>query len=831
MKPAEMQMGAAVRRGGRPTGTVTLLFTDVEGSTRLLHELGALAYADALAEHRRVLRDAFAAHGGVEVDTQGDAFFVAFTAAGDAVAAAAQGLVGLARGPIRVRVGLHTGTPHATPEGYVGPDVHKAARIAAAGHGGQVLLSRETRERVEGAFQDLGEHRLKDFADPVWIFQAGDAQFPPLNTISTTNLPRPASSFVGRERDLETLTALLRDGARLVTLTGPGGSGKTRLAIETAAALVPDFRAGVFWVGLTSVRDAALVPDAIGQVLGALGGLAEHIGDRRLLLVVDNLEHLVDAAAALAALVERCPNLRLLVTSRERLRVRGEWAHPVLALPEAEAVELFCARAGSAPDGDTRTLCRALDCLPLAVELAAARTSVLSPRMILDRLSGRLDLLRGGRDAEPRQRTLRATIEWSHDLLPGEERCLFARLAAFAGGCTIAAAEEVAEAGLDPLQALVDRSLIRHADGRFWMLETIREFAAERLAASDEAGAVRARHAAYFLALGLRQDAELRAGVPEEGPVAILEAEIDNLRATVDAALGAGAAEPVREITAALRMYWVVRGRYGEGRSWLERALALHGGQDDVRRRLLAGLAEIAYLQGDHLAAVAASDACAALAGTLGGAADRLELLQTQGSAALMRGDLRQAETRFRDGFMLASAVDNGVATSACRLHLAYIANASGRRDEGQALLLENLGFVRGKGQARCEAATLASLGEAALRGGRPHECTPDALLGAARALQIRDTPIAVCCLDLFAASAAARVDARRTAMILGATEAARDAMGVAPDADEQATREHALNAMGGAARVAGLLREGRALELEAALELAQAATHDMSTG
>ena len=244
-----------------PSGTVTFLFTDVEGSTKLLHELGPAAYAKALAEHRRIARRAFIAHGGVEVDTQGDAFFVVFPTAAGGLEAAREALDALAPGPIRVRIGIHTGEGHVTQEGYVGQDVHKGARIAAAGHGGQVLLSKQTRELIDDEVVDLGEHRLKDFAEPVWIFQLGPERFPPLNTISNTNLPRPASSFVGREREVAELRTLLQDGARLLTLTGPGGSGKTRLAIEAAAEVVPQFTNGVFWVGLAAFRDAELVPE------------------------------------------------------------------------------------------------------------------------------------------------------------------------------------------------------------------------------------------------------------------------------------------------------------------------------------------------------------------------------------------------------------------------------------------------------------------------------------------------------------------------------------------------------------------------------------------
>src|SRR5262245_40872945 len=332
-----------------PAGEVTFLFTDVEGSTRLLHELGAESYGLALAEHRRIVRDAFTRHGGVEVDTQGDAFFYVFADAADAVAAAAQGQQALETRPVNVRMGLHTGTPHVTDEGYVGRDVHLGARIATAGHGQQVLLSKATQELVNAKTLDLGEHRLKDFEDPITLYQLGDAHFPPLNTISNTNLPRPASSFVGREKEVADVVSLLREDARLLTLTGAGGSGKTRLALEAAAELVPQFKAGVFWVGIASLRDPALVLDTIAHTIGAKDDVAQYIGRRELLLLLDNVEQVVEAAPDLAALVESCPNLSLLVTSREVLQVRGEVEYQVLPLAERDAVELFCARSGNEP--------------------------------------------------------------------------------------------------------------------------------------------------------------------------------------------------------------------------------------------------------------------------------------------------------------------------------------------------------------------------------------------------------------------------------------------------------------------------------------------------
>ena len=289
-----------------------------------------------------------------------------------------------------------------------------------------MLLSAATRALLDGGVTDLGEHRLKDFAEPVAIFQLGEARFPPLKTISNTNLPRPASSFVGRERETAEVAELVR-GHRLVTLSGPGGSGKTRLSIEAASELVGEFKAGVFWISLAAVRDPTLVLETVGQTLGAKDGLADHIGERELLLLLDNLEQVVEVAPELASLVEVCPNLHLLVTSRELLRVRGEVEYPVPPLAEPEAVTLFCERSGLDPDETTAELCRRLDNLPLAVELAAARTGVLTPPQILDRLAQRLDLLKGGRDAEARQQTLRATIEWSHDLLADDEKQLFAR--------------------------------------------------------------------------------------------------------------------------------------------------------------------------------------------------------------------------------------------------------------------------------------------------------------------------------------------------------------------------------------------------------------------
>jgi predicted ATPase/class 3 adenylate cyclase len=560
-------------RAGLPTGTVTFLFTDIEGSTRLIGELGEGGYVEALTEHRRLLREAFGIHGGVEVDTQGDAFLYAFSDAAEAVAAAGRGQQVLAAGPVKVRMGLHSGEPLLTREGYAGRELHRAARIAAAGHGGQVVVSAATRTLVEdGELRELGEHRLKDFDTPVSIYQLGDGDFPPLKTISNTNLPRPVSSFVGREREVSEVTALLRNGSRLVTLTGPGGSGKTRLAIEAAAELLGDFRAGVFWVGLASLRDSGLVLQTVAQALGAKEELATHIGERELFLLLDNLEQVIDAAPGLAALLEACPKLRLLVTSRELLRVRGEFEYEVLPLEEPEAVELFCARAQVDSGPVVEELCRRLDNLPLALELAAARTKVLAPDQILERLSRRLDSLRGGRDADPRQATLRATIQWSHDLLDEHEQRLFRRLAVFAGGCTLEAAEEVLDAELDALQSLAEKSLIRFTGGRYWMLETIREFAAERLADASEEDLYSGR----LLDWSLEFLRSVEPAVHGYDPACFdrIESEQDNARAALDYALRDARSSEQLELVALLGHFWVNSGQLEEGLRRAERVVA-----------------------------------------------------------------------------------------------------------------------------------------------------------------------------------------------------------------------------------------------------------------
>lgn len=581
-----------------PSGTVTLLFTDIEGSTRLLHDLGPEPYAEALAEHRRVLRDAFAAHGGVEVDTQGDAFFVAFRTAEGAAAAALAANEALAAGPISVRMGLHTGAPTVTVEGYVGIDVHRGARVAALAHGGQVVVSPTTAALLDGyLLRDLGPHRLKDFEGAIRLSQLGQREFPPLRSPGSVDLPTPATRFLGRERELFDAVSLVyaRD-PRVLTIVGPGGTGKTRFAIELASLLAEEAKGGTVFVPLAPLRDVGLVLSTLADRLGAIApeatAIAARIGERRTHVVLDNAEHLLpQAARLLAEVVAAAPALRLLVTSREALRIQGEVELDLPPLADEEAVALFYERARAVrPDlGETdavHRLCERLDRLPLAVELAAARTKLLAPEALLERLGDRLDLLKGTRDADERHATLRATIAWSFDLLDEEEQRLFARLCVFRGGCTVETTEKVCDADLETLASLLDKSLLRRRIGRlgeerFWMLETIREFAAERLEASGQADVVRRRHVERMLEIA--RTAHLTEEDDEPFDLSLVLAERDDMRAALDWASDFDR-ELALELAVALENFWNTQAPQ-EALSRLERLLAP---ADRIPPRLLA---------------------------------------------------------------------------------------------------------------------------------------------------------------------------------------------------------------------------------------------------
>jgi predicted ATPase/class 3 adenylate cyclase/Tfp pilus assembly protein PilF len=569
----------------QPTGSVTLVFTDIEGSTRLLHELGAEAYRDALAEHRRVVREAFAS--GYEVDEEGDAFFYAFPTVTSAVAAVEQAMHALDGGPIRVRVGVHTGEPVLDPPKYVGLDVHRAARVMAAAHGGQVLLSESTRTLLDDQVvaRDLGEHRLKDLSGPQRLYQLGAEEFPRLKTLHQTNLPVAWTRLVGRERDIEELLELLRrEDVSVVTLTGAGGGGKTRLAMQVAADAAEDYAGGVWFVGLAALTDVDLVEAAIAQTFGLREGggrtyrdvVGDFLRSRRLLLVLDNLEQLLPGVAGLVAdLAAEFAGVDFLATSREPLRIGAEREYTVPPLASDESVMLFAERANLELDGDrlsVEAICARLDGLPLAIELAAARVNVLRPAKLLERLEQRLPLLTSGlRDAPVRQRTLRATIAWSHDLLDDHEQQLFARLAVFERGCTLEAGEAVCDADVDTLGSLLDKNLLRRDESRYRMLETIREFARERFDEAADADEIRRRHAEHFLAFSLEAQPELGRRDQRQW-FDRLEADHDNLGAALSWLLD-HVPENALTLAHALVVFWYTRGHVREGRDWLLAAL------------------------------------------------------------------------------------------------------------------------------------------------------------------------------------------------------------------------------------------------------------------
>jgi predicted ATPase/class 3 adenylate cyclase len=590
-----------------PPGTVTFLFTDIEGSTKLLDELGAAEYAVALSEHRRAVRESCTAQGGVEVDTQGDAFFFAFPTVPGALQASHAIVERLRSGALQVRIGLHTGTPLMTEEGYVGADVHRAARIAASGYGGQVLVSSASAALVapSGAgtpalpLRDLGEHRFKDLAAPERVFQLGEEDFPPLKSLYRTNLPVPTTAMVGRELELAAIVGLLqREDLRLLTLSGPGGTGKTRLAIQAAAEASESYPDGVWWVSLAPLRDAHLVVSSLADALQVeeqpgrelAESLAERLDGKRALLLLDNAEHLLPAVAHEIARLRDLAGPTILITSRERLQLQGEHVYAVPTLGDDDGAELFMTRARALePAVQTSPavaeLCLRLDNLPLALELAAARTVVFSPEQLLERLSQRLDLLRAGRDADPRQQTLRATIEWSYDLLDDTEQRLFRALSVFAGGCTYESAEAVCAADPDTLQSLLDKSLLRRRASdrgpRYWMLETIRELAAEQLSLDGEAPGVRNRHAEHYLDLARSANLDAEAEGPQRHDLVIPER--DNMRAALGWSLEIDERELGLELVVALENYWVTSSPR-EGADW---AAALLDGGSGISDRLL----------------------------------------------------------------------------------------------------------------------------------------------------------------------------------------------------------------------------------------------------
>ncbi len=708
-----------------PTGTVTFVFTDIEGSTRLVEELGPDEYGRALADHRVLVRRVFNELEGHEVDTQGDAFFFAFTTATAALEASARVQDGLSDGPIRIRIGIHTGSPRRTDEGYVGTDVHRASRIAASGHGGQTLVSASTAALAPGVeLTDLGEHRLKDLSAAERIYQLGDSEFPPLKTLFQTNLPIPPTPFLGRGAELADVTSLLaHEDVRLLTLTGPGGTGKTRLALQAAALSADAYPDGVWWVPLAPLRDPELVLPTAAQALGAQHSLPDHIRDLRMLILLDNFEHVVNAAPEVSVLVGACPNLDVLVTSRERLRLEPEHEYEVPPLSRAEGIEFFAAKARAIKpefqaNGAVPEICSRLDDLPLALELAASRVKVLSPEQILERLEQRLPLLTGGpRDLPERQQTLRATIDWSYDLLPEEDQRAFRRLSVFAGGCTLTAADAVAGSGIDSLQSLVDKSLLRYTSGRYWMLESLREYAGEELDACGEANAVRRRHADYFSDLVCSAGLSLEPEGAQE--YALIRNEVDNVRTALDWLADSDPEAALRQ-TAALDGFWAVY----DPREGMRRLEALLESQPDapaeIRAAAYRALGSSANPAGDDALAERCYERSLDAYREAGDERGVAAMLFRLGISAFYRGAYEHARRLGEESLALSRGVGYGPAESQALGLLGELEYMRGNLEAGADLIEQSAALAGEVGFPWWRSRMLRKLSDCLLELGRP---------------------------------------------------------------------------------------------------------------
>jgi predicted ATPase/class 3 adenylate cyclase len=743
-----------------PTGTLTFLFTDIEGSTRLW-EHDAPAMQAALARHDKLLKLAIEERGGYVFKTVGDAFCAVFPTASDALEAALEIQRRLLSSeweqsePLRVRMALHTGAAEERDGDYFGPPVNRVARLLSAGHGGQVLLSLPTQELVRDqlpagtSLMDLGERRLKDLFRPERIFQLLapelPSEFPPLRTLDAyrNNLPLQPTPLIGREKEVSEVRDLLSaEATRLLTLTGPGGIGKTRLALQAAADLLEEFPDGAFFAPLATLTDSELLLPAVAEALGVretaeqpLGeNLKDYLSERRLLLVLDNFEQVLGAAPAVTELVAGAPGLKVLATSRAPLGLYGEheYAVPPLSVPDVkhlpdlkslsqyEAVRLFIERAKAAKVDFEVTdesapavaeICVRLDGLPLAIELAAARIKMLPPKAMLQRLGNRLKLLTGGaRDLPERQRTLRATIEWSFALLDEGEQVLFARLAVFSGGRTLEDIEAICDAEgdlpvetFDGISSLVDKSLLRQKEGpngepRFVMLETVHEYAREKLRQSGEAEEIKRVHAQYFLILAEEAYPQLK-GANQLEWLERLEVEHDNMRAALTWALERQETDVAIRLGGALWLFWFVRGYHSEGIRWLEEALAIDGHvSPESRAMALVGAGALAFEQGAlDLAQEAFEEGLELLAHEEASEA-KLWLLSYLGSLAWEREELGQARVFFEEQLALSPEMSDPWWLAHSLSVLALVPHSLGDYERATELYEESIDLFREQG-------------------------------------------------------------------------------------------------------------------------------------
>jgi predicted ATPase/class 3 adenylate cyclase len=864
-----------------PSGTVTFLFTDIEGST-VLWERDRLAMAVAVNRHLDLLRTATESQGGVLFKVVGDAAQAAFATAEAALLAAiaAQRTMLVEPWPaevagLRARMALHTGEAHPETGDYLAPSLNRLSRLLAVGHGGQVLLSQAAQQLVRGALPtgtellDLGEHRLRDLLEPERVFQlrhpALPTAFPALRTLEhhPNNLPLQPTPFLGRGREVTAVAALLlRPTVRCVTLTGPGGTGKTRLALQVAADLLDDFRDGVFFIPLAPLADPGLVLSAIGAALAIRDEgerpLSERLRDalatKHLLLVVDNFEHLTEAAPALGELLGTAPGLTVLATSRMPLRLRAEHEYPVppLGLPNRtppppleqlthyDAVRLFIERAqavrpdftvdnGNAPA--VAEICWQLDGLPLAIELAAARVRMLPPQAMLARLEKRLPLLIGGaRDAPARQQTLRATIDWSHDLLGTDEQILFRRLAVFAGGATFEAAEVVAnpDGTLDVfggLERLVEQNLLRQETGplgtpRVTMLETVREFGFEHLALANEVDELRRRHAEYFLQLTSDQPYAMQI-LQQPQTVARVAAEYHNVRLALTWFDERGEDDALLRLGVALYGLWIARGLLGEGLRWLERALERsRQTRSVVRVHALNGAGNLALFQGDDARAEAHLAESLVLAREVGDVYLLGETLAHAGLLSYRRGEFARAEELLNEANRLLHGRGDGLWEGAPSLLLGDTALAQEQFESAARWYGESLDVLAGTGYDWILSDARAGLAAVSY-------CTGDLVLATTQYVQTLERAqemgfpmLVVSALLGLAGIVAESGRPEHGARLLGAAEALANSLEATMFRRDDPVRERVLRALEplGQERLAAAREAGRVLSLDQAV-------------